>query len=55
MRQRVVLTDALFHVGLEFQNVGDVVEVGAGVFAFFLLQHWLLAHCLWRLVTGKKR
>lgn len=51
----MVLSEALFQVALEFQNVGDVIEVGAGVFAFFLLQHWLLVHCFWRLVTGKRR
>jgi hypothetical protein len=43
MRHRVVLTEALFHVGLEFQKALDVIDTGAGVCeAFFLLQHWLL-------------
>ncbi|KAF4992648.1 hypothetical protein FGRMN_7049 [Fusarium graminum] len=36
---RVVLTEALFHVGREVQNVRDVVEAGGGCGKVFLLQH----------------
>lgn len=52
IRHRVVLTDALFHTALELQNSVEVIDTGAGVFGlFFLLQHWLLVHCFWRLVA----
>lgn len=49
-RQRNVLTEARFHVGLELQKAADVAERGAEFWqGVFLLQEWLLVHCFWKL------
>lgn len=51
MRHRVVLTEALFQADFKDQKSLDVIDGGVdGCEALFLLQHWLLVRCFWRLI-----